>query len=814
MMNPPCRGRGGVSLLSNGVITTTSIAHCGAKRVSQLLITTDVPISTSITQDASEANKAVAEIVPLTIATSDSVTPSTKISVSLMIASTSATRPQSPGQNRNSTSTSDAKSSEDTDLRTPTSTRPTSKISASPGPYSSVISSEISTITSKPSMQSPYTQNAQSTASHIIPGDATLKLVLDKNELIVQRPFTWLTYFVAVFLPAVIAVIVKSLWEIIATSLKLVEPFQRLTERPGSEAKSSLLTQYLESMISFDIFRALTRGRVIPISSACIYIMVELAPLIASLSMNVKPRKSCLYEDEYRPCDPVWILNMPQVRLLEAFLLIAAILSVCLMYYSRKSRIPVATNPGSIASLASLLNHDPLIRELQKIEPDANDRYFKSALKNKLFRVTEHYDTKTDQTRSGFVLSRNHHQENQDDRKNWFVLSRDEKGATSSYKEINELTNLRQPRQVRRSWSWLDLSSHRWLMVLLQFLTTTALLAILLTYWFDTNTDDSFNRFFNGESVAPIIPKLLFVGLAVVIDVQIKWLDRIIRITDPFRRLAMRNARPETTILLPLNGTCWSNLGRNFYLLCRFESSQGRMSWVTTVSFVACLSDINIIAVTGFLQNVAQTEQSYAVCGYISMICTFAMFLVILVTMIWWLNIAVIRRMPRHPDTIGHILSYLCGSEMVRDWNSVSISARHISYLNCNMRDELIKRDGRRFCFGRMLGTDDKERWCIDYEREQSQVMVINDVESRSIVSVPPLPEHWRQQHQQIKRKPVPIRTEQQDSGWEPTRIVPTGGFEYFIRQPRFPSLRLTGGQDWISSRNREAADCDVLIRH
>lgn len=43
---------------------------------------------------------------------------------------------------------------------------------------------------------------------------------------------------------------------------------------------------------------------------------------------------------------------------------------------------------------------------------------------------------------------------------------------------------------------------------------------------------------------------------------------------------------------------------------------------------------------------------------------TSAMFLVVVVALLWWRRIDIIRDMPRRPETVGTVISYLCASVM------------------------------------------------------------------------------------------------------------------------------------------------------
>jgi len=213
---------------------------------------------------------------------------------------------------------------------------------------------------------------------------------------------------------------------------------------------------------------------------------------------------------------------------------------------------------------------------------------------------------------------------------------------------------------------------------------------------------------------------MLLVGLATIADIQMKHLERVVRVSEPFRRMSLRNARAETTILVPLNGTCWSNLPRCLYLLARYEFSQGRMWWQCVVSIVAALSDFNIIAVAGVLWNEGQTTTAYNISVFGSVALTGCILITGLVALFWWMRVRVFRQMPRQPDTIGTMFSYLCASEFVKNW--VSNPDMRMELLDSSGRDAVIKRMNRRFWFGRTIGTDEKERWCIDYDGGHCEV--------------------------------------------------------------------------------------------
>ena len=230
-----------------------------------------------------------------------------------------------------------------------------------------------------------------------------------------------------------------------------------------------------------------------------------------------------------------------------------------------------------------------------------------------------------------------------------------------------------------------------------------ALFGLLLAYAFDRD-DNAFNRFFAANS---IWPRFIVVGLAAIVDGFWKDACRSARIIEVYRRLAVGHARPENTILRELDGTCWSNFPTCFMGLLKHPN----MWFEFVVNSIAILSDLNIIAVSGVLMNFAQTGNSQAFSTITSLIITGIMNVMILVIVFWWKRTPEVRTLPRKPETIGVVLSYLCGSTWAKD-----IAQMALESCSEEQRDEIILSKGLRYKFSKVIGEDERERWCIDYD--------------------------------------------------------------------------------------------------
>lgn len=518
-------------------------------------------------------------------------------------------------------------------------------------------------------------------------------------EVVVKGTFTDFTFFTARYLVPILAVFIKAYGECIVSSLKLMEPFHRLSSASGATSSTSISSEYLSSSLSRDAINALREGHLLTIWSLIMHVLLTTATPLATSAMIVKTRNICTSSEATYTCDPAWLVNTIFLRSVEGILIVCFILVLILIFSTWHYYIDLSKNPSSVASIVSLLNHPTFLLHLRQLDPEIQDSAFAKALSNHLFWLGLHEDENTRRETYGIVAYANCTPQ--------ISSHQNQRALTATlldYRTCPRPPSVRPPSKPSSLFSELSPRIISTLKDLLQILTTIALLTFLSTYYFN-NQPDSFNAFFNSQTR---YPRLLLNILAVVIDIQIKELERVTRITEPYRRLSLHKPRPETTIDLTVNGTCWSNLPHCLYHLARYRRN-GHMMWQTIVTTVACLSDFNIIMVGSVPQDDAMTRKNYQACTYGSVIITGLNLLVILTTMIWWRNTYVVKNMPRKPGTIGSACGYLCGSKLVKEANE--------SY---NGDVSLMLSVRRRYTFGKMECTDGKQRWCIDIENERN----------------------------------------------------------------------------------------------
>lgn len=171
-------------------------------------------------------------------------------------------------------------------------------------------------------------------------------------------------YYVATYLCSLIVVLLKCIWSVVFGSTKMVEPFYQLTRPGGAPVKVSLLADYLSPGISMTGLSSLLTDQPLMLTAFIVSATTTIMAPIASEAMSIKASNLCPKPDGTTThCAPVWILNIPCVRLLQAFfsLMFCLIMAYILLNLRRTSG--VFSDPSSIASVASMLGNQDFVQE-------------------------------------------------------------------------------------------------------------------------------------------------------------------------------------------------------------------------------------------------------------------------------------------------------------------------------------------------------------------------------------------------------------------------------------------------------------------
>ena len=470
----------------------------------------------------------------------------------------------------------------------------------------------------------------------------------------------------------------------------MMEPFYQLARRGGASAEESLLADYLSSGLSLGTLRAMWRGNWVLLLAGLVYLGTALVVTLAGESMRVIPTGYCHTPvSTHQPCDPVWVINRPVVRVMEALLCATFVLVVALLLHTRKRFSGVFMDPSWISSMADLLGHPAFVEDLRNIPPFATADEVKAALAGNWYKLTS-FEVPGGRLRYGVVKT--------------------EEGAPSSsssslspsqtpagYTAFQNLEYQHHHSPPRKSW---QASVTRFLDVGFFLAVVLALFSIILAYWF-LRGDDPLNNFFNSDTFGP---RFLLTGGAVVAGTGWKRFEREARIMEPYRRMAdgRQLARAEDSVHVSLTGTPFSTA---FVALVR------RSYAVAAIAAVALLSQVLIIAVPGVPFGAGQIWPAYRASTFVS--------LAILGVMVLAFGVVVARRrgdppMPRDPDIPVHVWLYLCASRMVDTSRGLEVVGNRV-YPYGDRGDT-----AGVSCFywcALSTGVDARRRWMVDEDR-------------------------------------------------------------------------------------------------
>ena len=487
--------------------------------------------------------------------------------------------------------------------------------------------------------------------------------------------FTKVDYFYAMYLPILLAVLLKFVWVIVFASTKMVEPFHQLAKPRGATAEDTLFADYLSTGLSLSSVKAVFQGHWVMALTTTIYIMLVFVIALASESMRVISLGTCANKTVAKfNCDPAWMVNISVIRGIEVILLLMVIMIIILVILQSKRKNGVFSDPSGIASMASLLHHPEVLADFQALDPMISSDELHRLLSGNQYMLGT-YENSTGQYRYGLIKTVG------------TVKIRDALASSNArYHAISNPYN--DDRPLTKSLPWRAIRDGTLGICLL------ALLGLCLGYYLDGKSDP-FNNFFNSDTFGP---RFILVIIATIVDYQWKRIEREVRIMYPFRLLSKRNATAQKTILPSRSGTPFSALPIALWNFNFFGAA---------IALIAILSDILIIVIAGVPYNSGEVWLAALASFYISFGIVGLMLLALIALFVW-------RRsnppIPREPDTLASVWTYLCASEMLGDMDGME-------YMDEKRRDRTIMVGGRRYFYGMATGVDGRDRYMVDHER-------------------------------------------------------------------------------------------------
>ena len=544
-----------------------------------------------------------------------------------------------------------------------------------PQPTTGVSPSQTSSASGVLSSNLPAEQESENSSKHPIP-----------------KALTRARYFLGAYLPTLLAVCFRLSVGWLYATTKMLEPFYALMNPDGALPKDFFHINYLSTNDSWDPFRAMLSGHRLMLWTSILYVAVGLLTPFASELLRFGHYCQGI-GDGKAICGPELRVNPTVARILEALLSFAAAMLIVVWWLQRKQKSGVYADPSSIASLVSLLHNPEVVADFQSIHPGATKDDMTKVLADRRYCL-DRYQATDGTERYGLVVAGG-------------VASNTTYDQSSVYE------------RVHKSDEWVDLSlqeqsrhRHRIYRACrdIVFGLITAGILILITYYYKTGFATGFERFMDSQGFGP---RFVFAIVGISIHSQWKRLERGLcpflnfstfgtnptleaAIIEPFRRLYAGNSHPSASILVhrtlnPTSTLLTSLLHRRFF--------------VAHIASVAILAEALIILLPGIPFSAGQLESAFVLSAILSI--SILGYMLLSLAAVWLRPKG--PALPRTPNTLAAVWSYLCGAKMLGDFADLAI-------LEARERDRIVGGMGRVYGLRVEKGTDGVERWGVDYD--------------------------------------------------------------------------------------------------
>lgn len=174
-------------------------------------------------------------------------------------------------------------------------------------------------------------------------------------------------------------------------------------------------------------------------------------------------------------------------------------------------------------------------------------------------------------------------------------------------------------------------------------------------------------------------------------------LEREVHTLTPYHRLAQSPAPASSTILIRRRSLPFSAFVSMIYHQHYFAAS---------FALLALLSEVLVITLGGIPFNPDQVHREYLISNFTSMAILVLMLCGMVYLVLW-------RRktpdLPRAPNTLLGVMSYLADSKMLDDFEGLEL-------LKKTEIDNRIAGMGKRYGYGRFVGVDGQVKWMVDEE--------------------------------------------------------------------------------------------------
>ncbi|KAK3675704.1 hypothetical protein LTR78_004345 [Recurvomyces mirabilis] len=469
--------------------------------------------------------------------------------------------------------------------------------------------------------------------------------------------------FLGTYLAVIIAVGYRMIWTVIYNNFSLIEPFRQLNEPNGALAERALFRFYHSQSSLLEPSAALLKGRWTMALAAVTYLLASLLPALGSEAIYVDTNWGCQYPTAgMNPCSARMTGNVAVLRALQGLLAFAALALLLIMVALLRSKTGLPANPSSIATVGTLSRNPDFVDDITTLPCSASTRDMRESLQGRRYKL-DFYKSGPGELAYGIVPMA--------------VSGGDDVYAAGehTYKPVSASSK-----------------SHRYrILDFVLLLVTLGTLAMVLAYYVDA-ADDPFNRFFSSNGFGP---RFILTGAVTVLAAIWKSVEQSEVIMSPYTRMAQHSSGPRSTVLFTPHDTP---------ILSTISAIFNRYYFVAVVTCITLLGEALNIVIGGVPYATGQTWPQFLASAYIS-IGVLALMTIVSIMVI--LNRRREPKIPRHPDTVGAVVSYLAGSRFVDDFDG-------LEWQDEDTRDRRIRLLAKRYVFDDRPGSDGRRAWLVD----------------------------------------------------------------------------------------------------
>ncbi|KAK1823265.1 hypothetical protein LTR12_002338 [Friedmanniomyces endolithicus] len=480
--------------------------------------------------------------------------------------------------------------------------------------------------------------------------------------------YSWNTEqtFLGTYLAVLIAVIYRMFWTVINNNFNLIEPFRQLNESNGAVAERALFSFYQAQSTLLGPVPALLKRRWALALVGTTYLVTCVMPALGSEAIYVDTDWGCANPMEGpNPCQARMTADVTILRILQGLLAFAALALLLLISLLLLTKTGLPANPSSMATVASLMRNPALLDDLNEIPPDADAKNIRDALAGRRYKL-DAYKTATGELGYGIVPAHGNGQDEQNHAPGYSPLAGVAMGSRSH--------------------------SHRFRLTdLVLVLAVLSIFGVVLAYYFD-GKHDGFNDYFSSNTFGP---RFILTFAATIVASLWKTVEQSAVIVAPYTRLAHHPSSAKSTILFTPHNTPF---------LATLTAIWNRYFLVAIITFVTLTAEGLNIVISGVPYATGQTWTQFLVSIYMSL---GILGLMVVVFVLVILSRRREPKMPRKPDTVGAVMSYLSTSKMLHGFEGVD-------WQDGEERDRRIRLVGKRYTFLQRRREDGKEAWSVD----------------------------------------------------------------------------------------------------